>query len=409
MRVQFSAMAFGGEAIARHEGRAIFVPFAVPGDDAEIEIVEDRGRFARGRLVNLITPAPERIAPRCKYFGACGGCHYQHMPYAQQLETKTQIVRDQLARIGGIADAQVHATIGADDPWHYRNHIQFHVAPDGKLGFMAARTNEVVPVDECHILARPIETLWRELELELPDLDEVILRASAGTGERLAALCLASTEALEVEIDLPVNCVLLLEDGSDVVLSGDDYFREQLAGRAYRVSAESFFQVNTPQAERLVQMVVERALASGDPAQMTVLDAYCGVGVFALTLAGSVAHVTGIESAPSAVRDALVNTGDATNVQIVEGAVEDVLPELTERFDVIVLDPPREGCAPEVLDAIAAHDIRRIVYVSCDPSTLARDVKRLGGKGYQLTDVQPLDMFPQTFHIETIAVLERTV
>lgn len=402
-------MAFGGEAIARHEGRAIFVPFAVPGDDAEIEIVEDRGRFARGRLVNLITPAPERIAPRCKYFGACGGCHYQHMPYAQQLETKTQIVRDQLARIGGIADAQVHATIGADDPWHYRNHIQFHVAPDGKLGFMAARTNEVVPVDECHILARPIETLWRELELELPDLDEVILRASAGTGERLAALCLASTEALEVEIDLPVNCVLLLEDGSDVVLSGDDYFREQLAGRAYRVSAESFFQVNTPQAERLVQMVVERALASGDPAQMTVLDAYCGVGVFALTLAGSVAHVTGIESAPSAVRDALVNTGDATNVQIVEGAVEDVLPELTERFDVIVLDPPREGCAPEVLDAIAAHDIRRIVYVSCDPSTLARDVKRLGGKGYQLTDVQPLDMFPQTFHIETIAVLERTV
>ena len=400
-------MAFGGEAIARHEGRAIFVPFAMPGDDAEIEIVEDRGRFARGRIARLLIPAPERIAPRCKHFGAGGGCHYQHMPYALQLETKTQIVRDQLARIGGIPDAPVRPAIGADEPWHYRNHIQFHVAPDGRLGFMAARTNAVVPIDECHILAQPVEALWRDLEIELPDLEEVVLRASVRTGERLAALQLASDEALEVEIDLPVNCVLLLADGREVVLSGDDYFHEELSGRVYRVSAESFFQVNTPQAEKLVQLVVERVTAGGDPTQLNVLDAYCGVGVFALALAGAVARVTGIESAPSAVSDALANAAGVENVDIHEGTVEAVLPALDGRFDVIVLDPPREGCAPTVLDAIAAHGIPRIVYVSCDPSTLARDVKRLAAKGYRLAEAQPLDMFPQTFHIETVAVLER--
>jgi len=399
-------MAFGGEAIARHEGRAIFVPFAMPGDEAEIEITDDRGRFARGRLARLIAPAPERIAPRCKHFGVCGGCHYQHMPYALQLEAKTQIVRDQLARIGGIADAPVQPIIGADDPWHYRNHIQFHVAPDGKLGYMAARTNEVVPVEECHIIAPAVESLWRELELELSDLDEVILRAGTATGERLAALRLPSAEDLEVEIDLPINCILLGDD-CEMVLSGDDYFHERLAGRTYQVSAESFFQVNTAQAERMAQVVTERVLAGRDAAALSVLDAYCGVGVFALTLAGSVARVVGIESAPSAVRDAQINAAGTPNVEIMEGAVEDVLPSLEGAFDVIVLDPPREGCAPVVLDAIAARGIARIVYVSCDPSTLARDVKRLSGKGYRLIDAQPLDMFPQTFHIETIAVLER--
>jgi 23S rRNA (uracil1939-C5)-methyltransferase len=197
-----------------------------------------------------------------------------------------------------------------------------------------------------------------------------------------------------------------------VVLSGNDYFHESLAGRVYRVSAESFFQVNTAQAERLVPWVVARAL-EGAAAEPRLLDAYCGVGVFALALsdaataAGKTARALGIESAPEAVRDARENARGVPNVAIREGAVEEVLPALSERFDVVVLDPPREGCAPAVLDALDAGGIPRIVYVSCDPSTLARDVKRLSAKGYRLLEVQPFDMFPQTFHIETVAVLAR--
>jgi 23S rRNA (uracil1939-C5)-methyltransferase len=406
MQVAFTGMAFGGEAITRHEGKAIFAPYAMPGDVAEVEITEERGRFARARIVRLLRPAPARIVPRCKHFGVCGGCHWQHVPYALQLEYKTQIVREQLSRIGALAAPNVLPAIGALEPWHYRNNIQFHVAPDGRLGFMAARSNRVVPIEECHILTAPLESLWRELDVDLPELVEVSLRAGVRTGERLAALRLDSDEPPEAEIDLPVHCVVQLADGSTVVLSGDDHFHEQLAGQQFQVSADSFFQVNTPQAERLVALVrAGVARDSVSPKSLTVADAYCGVGTFALALAPLVGQVVGIESAPSAIRDARANAQPFPNVEIVEGEVERVLPARGETFDAIVLDPPREGCGQPVLDAIVQRRIPRLIYVSCDPSTLARDVKRLSAAGYRLLHAQPVDMFPQTFHIETIATL----
>ena len=441
LRLAFTGIAFGGEAIARHEGKAIFVPFAMPGDVAEVEIVEDRGRFARGRITRLITPAPERVIPRCKHFGKCGGCHWQHIPYALQLQYKTQIVREQLARIGGIHEPLVYPAIGADDPWHYRNHVQFHLTREGRLGFMAAKSNNVVPIEECHIMAPPVEALWRELELDLPDLVEVALRAGIHTGERLAALRLESDEAPEAEIDLAVHCVVQLSDGSELVLAGDDHFHETLAGQSFQISAESFFQVNTPQAEKLVALVVQCAgsgLAPGlaaspipdvgagtrsgdlagvapalaasfgpamDRSDAVILDAYCGVGTFALALAPLAKRIIGIEGAPSAVRDARVNAQAFSNIEIVEGAVEAVLPGISEALDIAVLDPPREGCGTAVLDALSGKRVPRIVYVSCDPSTLARDVKRLCAAGYELVSAQPIDLFPQTFHIETVALL----
>ena len=405
MKLQFASIAFGGEAIARHEGKAIFVPFAMPGDVAEVEIVEDRGRFARGRITQLISPATERVIPRCKHFGACGGCHWQHIPYALQLQYKSQIVRDQLARIGGIHEPLVYPAIGADDPWHYRNHIQFHLSRERRLGFMSAKTNFVVPIEECHIMEPAVEALWRELELDVPDLREVALRAGIHSGERLAALRLDSDEAPEAEIDLPVNCVVQLADGSEVVLAGDNHFHETLAGLSFQVSADSFFQVNTPQAERLLQLVLQYVQAGTRP-QPVILDAYCGVGTFALALAPFARRIIGIEGAPSAVRDARVNAQAFSNIEIVEGAVEVVLPGLAEALDIAVLDPPREGCGTAVLDALSlVRRVPRIVYVSCDPSTLARDVKRLVAAGYELVAAQPIDLFPQTFHIETVALL----
>jgi len=443
-KLEFTGIAFGGEAIARHEGKAIFVPFAMPGDVAEVEIVEDRGRFARGRIAQLITPAAERVIPRCKHFGICGGCHWQHIPYALQLRYKSQIVREQLARIGGVREPLVYPAIGADDPWHYRNHVQFHLSREGRLGFMATKTNSVVPIEECHIMEPLVEALWRELELDVPDLVEVALRASIHTGERLAALRLDGDDAPEAEIDLAVNCVVQLADGSEVVLAGDDHFHETLAGLSFQVSADSFFQVNTRQAERLLQLVLQyvqsgplpavgadaesapvpspadtgtlpepfpveagvRPAAPSDSRPLPViLDAYCGVGTFALALAPLARRIIGIEGAPSAVRDARVNARAFSNVEIVEGAVEAVLPGIEEALDIAVLDPPREGCGTAVLDALSSRRVPRIVYVSCDPSTLARDVKRLTAAGYELVAAQPIDLFPQTFHVETVALL----
>jgi 23S rRNA (uracil1939-C5)-methyltransferase len=389
----------------------------MPGDVADVEIVEDRGRFARGRITRLITPAAERVIARCKHFGICGGCHWQHIPYALQLQYKSQIVRELLTRIGGLPEPRVHPAIGAEDPWHYRNNIQFHVNREGRLGFMAAKSNFVVPIEECHIMTPPVEALWRELETDLPDMVGLTLRAGVNSGERLAALRLAGDEAPEAEIDLPVNCVVQLANGSRMVLAGDDHFHETLAGMSFQVSADSFFQVNTPQAERLLVLVVQyvgrgvgAGLApaptpSGARPHAVVLDAYCGVGTFALALAPLAQRVIGIEGAPSAVRDARFNAQAFPNVDIVEGAVEDVLPGLNDAFAVAVLDPPREGCAPAVLNALASRRVPRIVYVSCDPSTLARDVKRLTTAGYELVEAQPIDLFPQTFHIETVALL----
>jgi 23S rRNA (uracil1939-C5)-methyltransferase len=406
MQVTFETIVFGGDALARHNGKPIFVPFAMPGDVAEVEIVEDKVRFARGRITQLITPAPQRIAPRCKHFGVCGGCQWQHIPYELQLQYKTQIVREQLIRIGGLTDPLVHPIIPAPNPWHYRNHIQFHTDDTGRLGFMATKTNTVIPIDECHILNEPVEALWRELDVELPDLREVALRAGSHTGERMVVFQLDSDEAPEAEIDLPVNCVVQLNDESEVVLSGDDHFHESLNGQRFRVSAASFFQVHTAQAEKLVDWLVVKLVTDAQPMnQPTILDAYCGVGTFALALAPHAQTVVGIEGAPSAAQDARINAQAFANVQIIEGAVEEVLPQRTESFDVIILDPPRDGCAPVALDAIAARRIPCIVYVSCDPATLARDLKRLVAKGYRFVEAQPLDMFPQTFHIETIAVL----
>jgi 23S rRNA (uracil1939-C5)-methyltransferase len=415
MQVTFEHVVFGGDALARHNGQPIFVPFAMPNDVAEIEIVEDKGRFARGRITQLITPSPQRITPRCKHFSVCGGCQWQHIPYALQLQYKTAIVQEQLTRIGGLTDPLVHPTIPAPNPWRYRNHIQFHTDDEGRLGFMAAKTNTVIPIDECYILSEPVEALWRELDVGLPDLVEVALRAGIHTGERMVVFQLDSDEAPEAEIDSPVNCVVQLNDGSEVVLSGDDHFHETLNGQSFRISASSFFQVNTAQAEKLVSWVVGWGVNRSQPPtqlrrqptkQLTILDAYCGVGTFALALAPYTQTVIGIESAPSAVRDARINAQAFPNAQIIEGLVEDLLPQRPESFDVIVLDPPREGCAPVVLDAIAEKRIPRIIYVSCDPATLARDLKRLVAKGYRFVEAQPLDMFPQTYHIETVAVLE---
>jgi 23S rRNA (uracil1939-C5)-methyltransferase len=207
-----------------------------------------------------------------------------------------------------------------------------------------------------------------------------------------------------LEVDLPVSCVFLLSDGRTATLIGQEYIGEVLAGQEYRVSASSFFQVNIPQAEELVRLVRDYLAPTGSE---VLLDAYCGVGVFGLSLVNEVGQLTGVEESPSAVADARFNAGPADNAEFIEGRVEEVLLSLRAPIDLAVLDPPRQGCASEVLTALAELTPAKIVYVSCDPATLARDTCQLVQSGYQLVEVQPVDMFPQTYHIESVALLRR--
>jgi 23S rRNA (uracil1939-C5)-methyltransferase len=399
-------MAHGGDAVGRHEGQVVFVPLGIPGETVRVEIRERRRNVLRGHLLEVLDPSPERIDAPCPYFGRCGGCQWQHMRYEAQLHWKREIVRAQLRRIGRQEEPVVLAMLGMADPWDYRNHVQLRPALDGSLGYYALRSHEIVPVECCPIAHPLLVELLRALDGAPAGVQTVSLRAGIATGEQMIVLESAEIPILEVE-NAPCSLVHLTPDGRTTTLAGQPYLHELLLGRTMRISAPSFFQVNTAQAERLVELVCRGIDVRPDE---VVFDLYCGVGTFALALAAQGAHVSGIEGAPWSIIDAVANAehhGLAERCTFYQGDVAEVLPQLGPRCDAAVLDPPRAGCDPRMLEALARCNPAHIVYVSCDPATLARDILRLQGLGYALVDVQLVDMFPQTYHIEAVARLER--
>lgn len=416
LTLTITALSHAGEGISRHEGRTVFVPLALPGETVRAEIVETKKNFDRARLVEVLTPAPDRIAPPCPHAAppegpACGGCQLQHLAYPAQLRFKEQNVREQLTRIGGLSDPPVRAIIPSPQPFHYRNHVQFALTPQGQLGLRAAQSHAVVPIRECLQIEPMLAELLPRIQIEpgeVPALDGLTLRA----GEE-PLLIFEAEEAPAIELDLPISATFLHPDGSTLPLSGQDAVEitvrpsqpepvEGHEGRVFQVSAGSFFQVNTALAPTLVELVLQSLTLRGGE---TVLDLYCGVGLFTAFIAPLAARVIGIEAYAPAVADAAVNLDEFDNVEIYEAPAEVVLPTLELRPDAVVLDPPRAGCAPAVLEALLKLAPARLAYVSCDPATLARDLKRLLAGGYTLEWVQPVDMFPQTYHVECVASL----
>jgi 23S rRNA (uracil1939-C5)-methyltransferase len=379
------------------------VPYAIPGETVRVEIVERHKRWAQARLLEVLQPSPHRVEPPCPFFGAgkCGGCHFQHIDYGAQAEFKRQVVVDQMGRVGGLVDVNVQDIIGAAEPWGYRNHVQFSLTPDGHLGFLTADTHHVVPVRECLLLEPLLDDLWTALDIEWPQLHRLSLRCGSATGDLMGIFELDHYEDFDIQVDFPVSCVLLLADGEVAVLMGNPYLVEHVAGRDFRVSAGSFFQVNTGGAEVLVSLVSDYLAPSGDE---TLVDLYCGVGLFGLALADRVARVVGVEADPSAAIDFRYNAQGLDHVQLVEGVAKTSLPRVEGPVDLLVLDPPRSGAGRRVVGEMARLAPRRIAYVSCDPATLARDARYLTEAGYQLEEVQPVDLFPQTYHVESVAL-----
>jgi 23S rRNA (uracil1939-C5)-methyltransferase len=432
INLDLTAPANLGQAMGRHEGKVIFVPGGLPGERVRVQIVEDHKRWARGELLEVLRASPDRVDPPCPYYGRCGGCHWQHARYEAQLAYKHQVVVDQLQRLGRLEAPTVRPPIGSGralgapavegvaGPWFYRNHAQFVAAGSGELGFLAARSHDVVPIERCLLLHPLLDEMHAALDpsgrasgrsLDWPELRRLILRAGIHTGERM---CIFEAEAgaapdggapvgeaPELEVDLPISCLLRTRDGGDAVLIGSSVYHEVLKGRTYRVSSSSFFQVNTEQAETLLDAVY--AYLDPQPAD-TLLDLYCGVGVLGLSVADRVGQVIGIEEDGVAIADARANAGSASPVRFMEGKAEVLLAECQETVTKVVLDPPRSGCESAVLDALLRLRPQRIVYVSCDPTTLARDAARLAQGGYVLAEAQPVDMFPQTYHVETVAL-----
>jgi 23S rRNA (uracil1939-C5)-methyltransferase len=342
------------------------------------------------RVLRVIEAAPERVAAPCPLFGVCGGCQLQQMDYAAQLAWKTELMRSLLAE-AGFADAPVEDAIGCEPPWNYRNHMRFSVNREGRVGLTARGTSRVLPLTRCAIAAERINDALGILARYALPRPQTLVRYGVGTGQML--LQPAPSGELRKELD-----------ALGVELR-DQEFEEQLAGHRFRVRPSSFFQTNTVQANEMARLALE-ALPSGE--DVTLVDTYCGVGTFAWLMAQRARRVLAIEESESAIRDARVNLSDAPNVEIVKGKVEDILPGMAERLDGLVIDPPRMGCQRPVLDALIARGVPRIVYISCGPESLARDlaILCLESGAYRLVSLQPLDMFPQTAHIENIAVLE---
>lgn len=405
--ILLTTLAYGGDAMGRLEdGRAVFVPFGLPGERVRVRLTEEKRGFARGELVEIIDALPRRITPRCKHFGVCGGCHYQNLPYEEQLKIKTEILRDQLTRIGRIENPPVREMIPSPNPWNYRNHVQFHLTKEGKLGYVGAGTSVaqgIIPITECHLPEAVINMLWPQLEFEPgTNIERVSLRA--GKEEDLMLILESdSAESPELEIEADISVAHVFEENA-IAIAGNDYIIVPVFGRDFRVSAPSFFQVNTPLVEKMVQHLLTSLPAS---LSATLLDVYCGVGLFSAFLAPRCERVIGIESFLSACEDFSFNLDEFDNVELYEGLAEEVIPHLEAEPDIVLVDPPRAGLEKRVLDGILKLHPHLIAYVSCDPSTLARDSKRLIEGGYKLKQVTPFDLFPQTYHIESISIFEQ--
>jgi 23S rRNA (uracil1939-C5)-methyltransferase len=322
------------------------------------------------------------------------------MHYAAQLIWKQDVVHQLLSDIGGFTDIPLLPAVPCDPPWHYRNHMRFSVNRSGQPGLTARGTHRVLPLTECPIAHEQINQALKMLSQHTNPQPQVLIRYGAASGQML------------IQPRQPPDIVQqLTEAGLDL---HTETMEETLAGRTFRIRPSSFFQTNTAQAEKMAQMVLHGLLPSHDQSleqskSLTIVDAYCGVGTFASLLARHVNRVIAIEESASAITDARWNLRDIDNVDILQGKVEDLLPDLAAQLDGLVIDPPRAGCQQTILEALASHPVSSIVYVSCDPSTLARDLNILCHQyaTYRLRSIQPLDMFPQTAHIECIAVLER--
>jgi 23S rRNA (uracil1939-C5)-methyltransferase len=414
IELTLDGIAHGGEALGRHAGKVVFVPYAIPGEHVRVEIEQEKARWARARLLEVLTPSPDRVEPPCPYFGpeGCGGCRWQHINYQRQATLSVEIVADQLRRLGRIAEPILaDIVILADDDgvldFGYRNHTQFAVTPDGVLGYRRTASHDVIPVERCLLLSQRLDELHTALDVAWPDLQGVSLRAGVNTEDALVILEAAGDDGPEMEIDLPASFVL--STGRELnTMIGDPWISERVAGRDHRISALSFFHVNTVGAEALVDLVM--GYADLGPTDV-VLDAYCGVGLFSLALADHALEVVGVESSPWACEDFAWNARDLPEVTLHEGAVEAVLPALLaagQRVDVAVMDPPRSGAGQTVIEALAAFRPRKIIYLTSDPATLARDSVYLQAAGYSLTEATPVDLFPQTAHVEVVALWQRS-
>lgn len=401
LELQATDYAFGGSAVARDQGlRPIFVQGALPGETVRAVLTVDKDRFAHAYVTDVIEASPERVTPRCPHYGPCGGCTYQHVAYEEQLRAKRLVVADQLQRIGGLKDVEILPVIGSPEPWEYAQEAVFSPTAAGGLGYWSQRRQEVMPIDACPITRPRIMTLFNDIDLDLPELRKLTLRLDSEE-EMLAALEVEDVEPPQLEADFPISVAIVLPDKTAASLIGDHYLLFKVKERIFRVSPGCFFQPNLLMAGTLVDTVLDFAALSG---KESVLELYSGVGLLTAFLAQAALDLTAVEVNSDAAADLAVNLDDLDNVSLYQGLVEEVLPSLEERPELLVVDPGRTGLARPVIAQIARLAPQRLVYAGSDLARTARDSRALTEAGFTLAKVQPLDMHPQTYHVDTVSL-----
>ena len=433
-----------GNGVGRYEGIAVFVPQAAAGDMLKVRVLKTAKTYAFGKIEKILSPSADRIPVDCPLFSRCGGCAYRHIRYEAELAAKQKRVQDAIERIAGFHFAVLEPILGSEHPDRYRNKAQLPVgaAAGGEigLGFYASRSHRIVDCEECllqpEVFAAAAEAFraWqRETKEDVYDektgrghLRHLFLRLAEATGEVMACIVVNGNgvhrepelaEALKRNVPgLKSVVVNSNRERTNVILGpkcrtiwGQDHITDELCGLKFRISPLSFYQVNRRQAERLYSLAAEFAGLSGGE---TVLDLYCGTGTIGLSIAAKAGRVIGVESVPQAVEDARTNAeengiGNAEFLCMDAAKAADLLKNRGEKPDVVILDPPRKGCAPELIETVAAMAPPRAVYVSCDPETLARDLKRFALLGYKAARVKPVDLFPRTAHVETVVLMSR--
>ena len=431
-----------GEGIGKADGFTVFVKDAVIGDTVRAKIMKAKKNYGYGRLEEIITPSPDRVEPKCQFARQCGGCQLQALSYEKQLEFKTSKVRGHLERIGGFTDIPMEKILGMDQPFHYRNKAQYPIGvKDGKaiMGFYAPRSHRITDIKECMIQqkkASEVLGIIKEYidEFRIPVYDEikhkglirhVLTRTAFSTGEVMVTVVVngrkipKQDELIEKlkRIDGLVSVVMNINiERTNVIMGpecktvwGKDFIRDKIGNVSFDISSLSFYQVNPVQTEKLYKIAVEKAELTGNE---NVIDVYCGIGTISLFAAERAKNVYGVEVVERAIEDAKHNAeiNNITNAVFEAGKAEEVLPRMYregKKADVIFLDPPRKGVEPAVVDAVSGMNPDRIVYVSCDPATLARDLRLFEEKGYKAEEAQPVDMFCQTSAVETVVLLSK--
>ena len=388
-------IAHGGEGVGRVGGKAHFVSGVVPGETVVGRITKDGGSWARAELVEVRAPSPNRVDPLCPHATRCGGCQWQHATYEAQRAWKHNTVVTQLQHIGKIAEPPVSDVVAPGPPFGYRNRMDFRVR-DGRPAMHRARSHEMVSLDVCKLLDPQLAEVFDRLE-NLHGVEQFVLRAGTNTGDMLM---IVKGEIPDHSEDWDV--ALAQQEGKTITgVGGPARITEEINGTRFRITGNAFFQNNTHGAAALVDLVRD---ALQPEAIDTVLDAYAGVGLFGASLASEVERVIAVESNRVAAADLQRNLKAAgVDHRVIRGKMESVAGHLDEYADLAIADPPRTGLGEAGIAAVTATSPRRLAYVSCDPASLARDTGLLAGDGYQLTNVTPVDMFPQTYHIEAVA------